>query len=462
MAVANNPVATSATYTQSYVSTFNIHKPHYQNFLFRKYGKQGLPFFLLVSLLGFVTPVDAMEWKHFEEDWIHATFLDSAGTAAAVQKDITLAATDIDAVGSTFYPQVGDEVIFPDQTVGVITIAGTAPLAANQIRVRSHTGTVLPLTAASQELVIYSSNFPEGTDQPNGRVSKPLEYTYNGKIMKQTVKMTGSEMTNRAWVEKDSDGNPINAWCLKGQLDIDYRMMLNIDGAALFDQPITDATLVAAGYRAMTGLVPFVRGGGNVGGYTPGLLTMSNFDLMVRRLDRQQAPSEFAGFLGINLHLELENLFVDFFNQNPIIFAGGQARSMNEFQFGEVAPEVSKLGINVGFQQLNKGGRIFNFFRLAQLNHPKLYGATGYNMNGMGIFCPLDKPKEPSTGAKIPRIGMRYKELNGYSRKMETWVTGGAGNIQKTSGEDSQSVHQRCEMGTEFFGSNAFYLLEES
>ena len=86
-----------------------------------------------------------------------------------------------------------------------------------------------------------------------------------------------------------------------------------------------------------------------------------------------------------------------------------------------------------------------------------MYGATGYTEAGRGIFVPLDKPIAPK-GGSIPRLGVRYKELGGYSRKMESWFTGGAGNIPvKTNGVDAVQLNSRAEMGSERYGVNAFF-----
>jgi hypothetical protein len=125
--------------------------------------------------------------------------------------------------------------------------------------------------------------------------------------------------------------------------------------------------------------------------------------------------------------------------------------------YGENMKSIADKSVEIGFRSITKTDRTFHLLKLPQLSNPKLYGATGFTEAGRMIFCPLDKPIAPKGGA-MPRLGVRYKELGGYSRKMESWFTGGAGNIPvKTNGVDSVQLYNRCEIGAEQYGLNSFY-----
>lgn len=451
MTPVNQPTAVQEQYSDQFISTFDIHKPHIRNKLFRQYGDQGLGFFNVLDTLGFKESVNQTEYSHYEEDWIHETLHSRnaiADPGAGVFVDVTLDQNDLDT-SNNFYVRVNDDVIFSNQVTGtVISVDTTAP-AAPVVRVEPHEQTDnIGAIGQDEEIVIYSNNWAEGTGQPEGRIAKVLKYSFKNKIIKETNEVTGTEMTNATWFNVLAPGgNRIPAYYLKGQLDTDYRMNLGIDGALMFDRPTTNPTLVAAGHRTTYGCVPWVRAGGNVGNYTGGLFTMALFNQMIRRLDKNFAPDEFLSLLGINIHIEWEDIFTDFFDDNPIIFAGSKGRTAKT--------------LNIGFKSFTKAERTFHLKRMRIWNHPKLYGAAGYNINGMALICPLNKVKDPKTSNRMPSIGCRYKKLGNYSRLMETWITGGAGPQRKTSQQDIMQLNMRCEIGSEYFGNKRFFLWEE-
>lgn len=447
--------AVAAQISNTLVSLFNIHKPEKANFLFRRYGKQGVTAFQFLQSIGAVTPVAQGTFSHFEEDWIHSTFTPSVVGAggAGVTTNVTLSATDMDSLGNS-YPRVGDIVMFNDGVKGqVLTKSGANPavlgiaplLVADDIAVSAVVG---------EQVIIISNAFAEGTTQPEGRVSKAYEYTFYTQILKETIDSTGTELTNQNWFNS-IDGTTINAWFDKAKsIDLDYRMALAIDGMILYGEVADNPNVVG---QTSGGLIEDVTTNGGNASYVPGLFSVSYFDQMNRYLDKQMSPREYCGLLGYQLFQDVENTLSNVFTQNPIIFAGGTGKTFGELMYGEDMKSLAGQSVEIGFRSITKTDRIFHLLKLPQLSNPKLYGATGFTEAGRGIFCPLDKPIAPKGGA-MPRLSVRYKELGGYSRKMESWFTGGAGNIPvKTNQTDSIQLNSRSEMGSARFGSNSFY-----
>jgi hypothetical protein len=445
----------SAQISNSLVSLFNIHKPDKANFLFRKYGKQGVTAFQFLQSIGAVSPVAQGTFSHFEEDWIHATFTPSAVGAggAGVTVNVTLSAADMDSLGNS-YPRVGDIVMFNNGVKGqVLTKSGANPavlgiaplLVADDIATSAIVG---------EQVIITSNAFAEGTDQPEGRVSKAYEYSFYTQILKETVASTGTELTNQNWFN-EIDGTTINAWFDKAKsIDLDYRMALAIDGMILYGEVADNPNITGT---TAQGLVDGVSTQGGNATYTPGLFSLAYFDQMNRYLDKQMAPNEYVGLLGYQFFQDMENTLTNVFTQNPIIFAGGEGKTFGELMYGDNMKSLAGKSVEIGFRSITKTDRTFHLLKLPQLSNPKLYGATGFTEQGRGIFCPLDKPIAPKGGA-MPRLGVRYKELGGYSRKMESWYIGGAGNIPvKTTGVDNIQLNSRAEMGAEQFGLNSFY-----
>ena len=447
--------AVSAQISNTLVTLFNIHKPEKANFLFRKYGKQGVTAFQFLQSIGAVTPVAQGTYSHYEEDWIHATITpDDTVTAGGAGQSIVvpLAATDIDALGN-FYARVGDIVMFANGDKAQIVAKNQG---AGEVTIRPLLSTVTLTATEGEQIIITSNAFEEGTDQPEGRVSKAYEYSFQTQIIKETVDSTGTELTNQNWFNS-IDGTTINAWFDKAKsIDLDYRMALAIDGMVLYGTP-SDGIQTGLLGNTSSGLVSGVTAQGGNQTYTTGLFSVAYFDQMNRYLDKQQAGNEYVGLLGYQAFQDVENTLSNVFTQNPIIFAGGAGKTFGNLMYGDNMQSLAGQSVEIGFRSITKTDRTFHLLKLPQLSNPKLYGATGFTEAGRMIFCPLDKPIAPKGGA-MPHLAVRYKELGGYSRKMESWFVGGAGNIPvKTNGFDSVKLHSRAEMGAEQYALNQFF-----
>lgn len=441
--------AVTAQISNNLVSTFNLHKPEYSNFLFRKYGKQGFTAFQFLQSLGNVTPVAQENFYHFEENWIASSFTTTGGSGVAgASVNLTVSPAYIDASGN-YYPRLNDVLMFTNGVKGqVIADNGSGVL------------TVRPLKAAQaisvadgEQIIIPTNSFGDGTGQPDGRVSDVFRYDFNMQIIKETIDTTGTELTNQMWVNT-IDGTTINAWFDKAKsIDLDYRMALAIDGMLLYGTKADNTGILGS---TSEGLVDAVTTQGGNGTYTSGLFSIAQFDQMNRYLDKQMAPNEYTGLLGYQAFQDVENALSNVFTQNPIIFAGGNGKTLGQMMYGDMASKIGE-SVDIGFRSITKTDRTFHLLKLAQLSNPQLYGATGFNEASRMIFVPLDKPTQPK-GGQVPRLGVRYKELGGYSRKMEAWFTGSAGNFGvKTNDIDSVQLHNRAHCGAQIFGANAFF-----
>ena len=443
--------AVTAPINNTLVSTFNLHKPEYSNFLFRKYGKQGFTAFQFLQSLGNVTPVAQENFYHFEENWIASSFTTTANVQSANNGDsvsLVVSPAYIDTLGN-YYPRLNDILMFADGVKGqVIADNGSGTLTVRPLK-QSQKITAI----ADQQIIIPSNAFGEGTGQPDGRVSDVFRYDFNMQIIKESISTTGTELTNQMWVNS-IDGTTINAWFDKAKsIDLDYRMALAIDGMLLYGTKADNTGILGT---TSEGLVDAVTTQGGNGTYTQGLFSVALFDQMNRYLDKQQAPNEYTGLLGYQAFQDVENALSNVFTQNPIIFAGGNGKTLGQMMYGDMASKIDS-SVDIGFRSITKTDRTFHLLKLAQLSNPQLYGAVGFSEASRMIFVPLDKPTQPK-GGQVPRLGVRYKELGGYSRKMEAWYTGSAGNFGfKTNDIDSVQLHNRTHMGAEQFGLNAFY-----
>jgi hypothetical protein len=439
------PVNTvTAVHSDALISTFDFHKPSIQNKLFRKFGDQGQSFFNIINTWGYVSPVTQTEYSHFTEEFIHETVKVNANVAApgaGVAISFVLHPDSRPAVGGYFI-QVNDDVMFANGVTGNVTAINTT----------THTITVAPhdvldnigALTAGDEVVIYSNNYAEGTDQPDGHVSKATKHTFSTKIIKYSTEYTGTEITNETWFNVTSDGQPVQGSAAKGQLDADYEMMLRMDQASLFDKPTTNTALKNAGKRTMTGIVPWVRTGGNVDNYTPNFYSVNNFNQMDKKLDAQFGASENVMMSGISHYQEIEDMFVNSFDNGAIMYGDATGKK--------------GVDVHIDFRTFTKSGRTYHMKKMGVFSHPKLGGAPGYKLPATTILMPMDTKKDSVSGNYLPSVGIRYKEMNGYSRKMETFVTGGA--KARTNSIDKDKLNMRTERGTELIGNNRFFIAE--
>ncbi|MDA3806301.1 MAG: hypothetical protein PF440_00165 [Thiomicrorhabdus sp.] len=456
------PDAIAQIYASDIVSGFDIHKPEYMNTLFSRYGDQGASYFQLLRSMGFEKEVANDTYGHFEENRIHEVCIVNANVSQpSIGATITfvLSSDSLDA-NNNFYLRLWDILLFPNEVTGSVSAIDVSSPAAPSITVTLNDDTErFPALTAAQELIIISNAFSEGSGQPEGAIRGTWEYENDAQIIKETIGATGSEMVNQDWFNVTSQGSKIPAYYHLGQVDIDYRTALRIDGALLYGKRTVNASLLdsATGRAIKTteGLIPYTRRVGNEQSYTSGAFDISEFDEMDNTLDREGAGSYILGLLGITLHQDIENSLKTYFADTNINYA---RQTTNEVLFNS----NESLAASVNFKILTKSERTFLFKRMGVLNNPKLYGATGYESVGpkLGIFMPINKKKDPVSGNMVESIGTRYRGLGRYNRRMEVWQVGGAGEGLKVTEFDKRETYQRTHVGAHHRGGNQFVLLE--
>ena len=456
------PDAIAQIYQSDIVSGFDIHKPEYLNTLFSRYGDQGASYFQLLRSMGFEQPVALDTYGHFEENHIHEIVHSREIVAQPAQGDpitFTLSLADLDA-NNNFYVRKFDQMLFPNEVTGIVVDIDVTDPTAPEITVEPNEVTDrFPALTADEELVIMSNAFSEGSGQPTGAVSGTWEYSNDAQIIKETIGMTGTEMVNQTWIPVTTKGQQIPAYYMKGQIDIDYRIALRIDGAFLWGKRTTNTTGVIDDdnnntvIKTTEGAIPYTRRLGNEQSYTEGAFDVDEFDELSNTLDREFAGNYILGLLGISLHQDIENSLKDYFANTNIQFAK-QATNDVLFKNNEA------LSASVNFTYLTKSERTFLMKRMGVFNNRKLYGASGYDAPKLGLWFPINKRKDPVSGNMVDSIGCRYRALGKYSRRMEVWQVGGAGEGLKVTDIDKRYTYMRCHVGTHHRGGNQFVLME--
>ncbi len=459
------PDSIAQIYASDIVSGFDIYKPEKMNELFTRYDDQGLSMFNVIRSLGFEKEVALDTYGHYEDNKIHETIkVRNIVSQPSVGDDIVfvLDADSLDA-NNNFYPRMYDTILFANEVTGYISDIDVTTPADPAITVTLNDSTdQFPALAADEHLAIISNAFSEGSGQPDGAIRGVWEYDNDAQIIKETIGFTGSEMVNQDWFNVTSDGQKIPAYYFLGQTDIDYRIALKIDGALLFQKRTANATAIDPDtgrlIKTTEGLIPYTRRVGNVHPYTVGSMDISDFDEINLMLDRNFAGNYIMSMLGIKAQQEMEDLLKLYFADTNINFT---RQAVNNALFNK----NESLAASVNFKYLTKNERTFLFKRFGNLSNPQTFGAyTGsayqYDFPSMGVFLPINRKKDPKTKNLVESIGVRYRGLGNYNRRMEVWQVGGAGPGMKVTEFDSRYTYQRTHIGAHFRGGNQFVLLD--
>jgi hypothetical protein len=437
----------------------NLHKPEIDSELVRRYGDQNLTGFL--AMQGAMNPVSAIEYSHYEDDWLHEIIHPSVQAGGAVNAAVTLTAQDSFAIannnspyiaaGSTnaYTPRVQDIVMFPDRTLALVTAVAGADFTVVPLQDQAS----IPATTTADEIVVVGNAHAEGSGQPESRNGRVNLYTNNLMIKKSTNSVTGTEAGVQTWIETtDKSGRKGYLWYFESGYQEYRRFMNECEMTMLLGEKITNPTL--AGLQPTTtvteGLLPFIENNGNTIQYS-GLTgwTMADTDNMVKTLDRERGAKENTIWAGINLSLGMDDTFLDLYQAGAV--------SYGAFNFSQDA------AVNMQFSSFKRGNYVFHKKTYDLFNYQKTLGAVGQEFPDIAMVIPADNVAEGKTKMSVPSLRMNYLQGkgNGYSRDMEEWLTGGANGVYNTD-IDEVNVHMRAHRGFEGFGANRFLKIEKA
>jgi len=169
------------------------------------------------------------------------------------------------------------------------------------------------------------------------------------------------------------------------------------------------------------------------GATADGLNSLAEFDAVIKLMDKQGAPAEYAMYVNRQQSLDIDDML-----------AAGVATQLTAGlagQFGAFNNDAD-MAVQLGFKSFTRGGYTFHKHDWKLLNDPTLLGAgTAYH----GAMVPMSQVADPVSGNRAPALELNYKSANGYSRELEHWVTGGGVLGYRTDGADKATFHYRSE-----------------
>jgi hypothetical protein len=464
---ALQPSAQQVALSTNYLTDFNFldqYLPDLKEDEFERYGNRSIASFLRMVSAEMPTNSDLIKWS--EQGRLHIKYTNCTSAANATSD------TAIWTINDTLNPanqgsialRVGQTVMISDKTAGsnlnnkaIITAVDTA----------NGTITVGYYEAAGQgvaagvacDLFIYGSEFAKGTNGMQGSLeSDPDIYDNKPIIIKDNYTVSGSDMAQIGWIEVDTDQGTGYLWYLKSQSETRMRFEDYLETAMIEAVP-AEAASGASDYlqgvatgagvadkSGSEGLFYVVNDRGNVfGGGNP--TSLSDFDAVIQRLDKQGAIEENAIFLNRQFGFDIDDMLA---TQNSY---GAGGTSYGLFDNDE------QMALNLGFTGFRRG---YDFYKSdwKYLNDPTMRGGvTGGAINGVLVPAGSTTVYDQVLGknATRPFLHVRYRASETEDRKYKTWITGSAGGAATTD-LDAMQVNFLSERALCTLGANNFFL----
>jgi len=456
------PSAVKATLPTNYITNFdfmNQYLPDTYEKEFERYGNRSIASFL--RLVGAEMPSNSDLIKWAEQGRLHTKYVNVTTTAVAGADTATWTVNDSNV-------SVNFRV---NQTVFLSANAGSASDKAIITAVDSanDTFTVAYYAGGGQTIAastastafVYGSEYTKGSTGMVGSLeSEDIFFENKPIIIKDKYTVSGSDMAQIGWVEVTSENGATGyLWYIKSEHETrlrfeDYLEMSMVEGvpAEASSGALAYLTVAASnvqpGAAGTDGLFETVASRGNVwAGGNP--TTLSDFDSIIQRLDKQGAIQENVIFLNRQFSFDIDDMLA---SQNSY---GANGTSYGLFNNDE------NMALNLGFKGFKRG---YDFYKTdwKYLNDATLRGGiVGGAINGILVPAGSTSVYDQIMGknAKRPFLHVRYRASETEDRRYKTWITGSAGGAQ-TSDLDAMEVNFLSERALCTLGANNFFLFE--
>ena len=436
-----------------------------------RYGNRTIGGFL--QMVGAEMPMSSDQVIWSEQNRLHIAYKNSATTGKHVKVG------DADSNGGTILIgeqlncsiRVGNTIIITDAATGLKTVKcyvravsfGTTDGSADSSGSSSHTISVEPYTQADLattvvfadseaiNIFVYGSEFAKGSAGMSGEL-KPEFQQYNNRpiIIKDHFKISGSDTAQIGWVETtDEAGQTGFSWYLKSAGETRLRFEDYLE-TTMVEAELTAAGSGAAGetnINGTQGMFAAIQERGNV---FEDLASLSDFDLLLKNLDKQGAIEENMLYINRSLALTLDDMV-----------AGLNANYQGGASFGAFDNDAD-MALNLGFSAFRRGSYDFYKSDWKYLNDAAARGGFG-DISGVLIPAGTSTVYDQSLGRNMTRpfLHVRYRSSATDDRRLKTWVTGSVGSATYV-GDDIMEVHYLSERCLIVQGANNFVLLKES
>jgi hypothetical protein len=458
--VSITPSAVKATLPSNYITNFdflNQYLPDTYEKEFERYGNRSIASFLRMVGAELPSNSDLIKWA--EQGRLHTKYAAcsiayGSGNDTAV---LTVADAGITAcnfrVGQTVFLSSNVNSAQSDRAI-VTAVSG---LTFDVAYYAAAGGIITDSGNNDITAFVYGSEFKKGTSGMSGSLeAQDSFFEVSPIIIKDKYVVSGSDMAQIGWVEVTTENGATGyLWYMKSEHETrlrfeDYLEMTMVEGvpAEVNSGAAALGLNSALGNKGTNGLFNTVESRGNVwSGGNP--TTLSDFDTIVQRLDKQGAIAENALFLNRQFSFDIDDMLAA---QNSYGVGG---TSYGLFDNNE------QMALNLGFTGFRRG---YEFYKTdwKYLNDATLRGGlVGGAVNGVLVPAGTTTVYDQVLGknAKRPFLHVRYRASEAENRRYKTWMTGSAGGAQ-TSDLDAMEVNFLSERALCTLGANNFFIFK--
>jgi hypothetical protein len=363
----------------------------------------------------------------------------------------------------------GQTVMIQAQSSATSGIGGTGAVvkgivtnvSGQYFQVKTLTGTPAILATERFTALAYGSEFAKGSSNFTEKLD-PSYATFKNSpvILKEHYSINGSDTAQIGWIEVTSENGASGyLWYLKSEHENrlrweDYLEMAMVEGV---EQNGTGATLdfydsnITATAKGSEGFFAAIESRGNVysdfGAQASGG-ALTDFDAVLKQLDKQGAIEENMLFLGRDLSLEIDDILA----QQNGGYSGGTS-------FG-VFNNSEDMALNLGFTGYRRGSYDFYKTDWKYLND---FSTRGGFKDIEGVLVPAGTStvydQVLGKNIKRPFLHVRYRASETENRKNKSWVTGSVGGASN-SPIDEMRMHYLSERCLVVQGANNFVLFK--
>lgn len=354
------PSAERKTLASNYITNFdflNQYLPDTYEKEFERYGNRSVASFLRSVGAEMPSISDLIKWA--EQGRLHTKYVNCASDAAAASDTATITVSDTLVPGNGGIAfRIGQTVFLSDNNEAsksnkaIITdvdyTAGTFDVAYYEA------GGQTFATTDTVTAFVYGSEFRKGTEGMEESLEADDLFLENSPIIiKDKYAVSGSDMAQIGWVEVTSENGATGfLWYIKSEHETrlrfeDYLELAMIEAVPAEANSGAAATTGNVGNKGSEGLFYSVSQRGNVwGGGNP--TTLSDFDTIIQRLDKQGAIQENVLFVNRQFSFDIDDMLAA---QNSY-GAGGTSYGLFD--------NDKDMALNLGFTGFRRG---YDFYK---------------------------------------------------------------------------------------------------
>lgn len=412
-----------------------------------RYGNRSVSSFLRMVGAELPSTSDQIIWS--EQGRLHLAYRNVRVKTVNTATDNVL--TFVNTADGVHAIRVGQTIIVSTGSVTVKAYVSAVNAGNTEVTAQPYTAAQWPasfvaaVTNPNLSVFVYGSEFAKGTAGMQESVEAGFKQFSNSPIiLKDKYSVKGSDTAQIGWVEVTTENGASGyLWYLKSEHETrlrfeDYLEMALVEGELAAAG--SDA-LVNSSVKGTEGLFAAITSRGNVfQGFTgqgtgAGSLALTEFDAILKNLDKQGAIEENMLFLNRDMSLNFDNMLASV----TVNTVGGSSYGVFE--------NSEEMALNLGFNGFRRGSYDFYKTDWKYLNNASTRGLTN---DIMGVLTPAGTSTvyDQSLGKNIKRpfLHVRYRASEADDRRMKSWITGSVGGAY-TSDVDEMNVHflsERC------------------